>query len=248
MIRANVEIATTGAYSSRVLARHDERAHTILPQVLLSLFVLLVLSCGDSPTRPERHGTPQLLILCEPANVPLTTCRATVRCWLYPCAPGTPTDVTTVATWSTDNEHVIRVSGPGRLESTGPGDTLVRASWSQTGHWRPISVFPGTSPLPTYSIEGYIYEGTPTARVPLDGATVEVLNGVVSGRTALSGAPPALLPGVTPFTAPGLYRIPGVPDGTFRIRVTKEGYFEQDREVSGVQFTGAHFYLQRREP
>jgi hypothetical protein len=38
----------------------------------------------------------------------------------------------------------------------------------------------------------------------------------------------------------------GVPNGTTRVRVTKEGYIDQEREVTGVQFTGAHFYLQRR--
>ncbi len=107
-------------------------------------------------------------------------------------------------------------------------------------------MFPGTPPLPTYSIDGYIYEGTPTARVTLDGATVEVLNGVAVGRRALSGDPPQPLPGVSPVAAPGLYRIHGVPNGTTRVRVTKEGYIDQEREVTGVQFSGAHFYLERR--
>jgi len=107
-------------------------------------------------------------------------------------------------------------------------------------------VFPETPPLPTYSIDGYIYEGTPTAIVTLDGATVEVLNGVAAGRRALSGDPPLPLPGASPIAAPGLYQIHGVPNGTTRVRVTKEGYVDQEREVTGVQFSGAHFYLERR--
>jgi hypothetical protein len=72
-----------------------------------------------------------------------------------------------------------------------------------------------------------------------------VLNGVAAGRRALSGDPPMPLPGVTPIAAPARYQIDGVPSGTIRLRVTKQGYVDQEREVTGAQFTGADFYLQR---
>jgi hypothetical protein len=151
-----------------------------------------------------------------------------------------------MATWYVDHPAVVRVTGPGRLEAVGPGDTLVHARWSTSHYWRPVSVFPGTAPLLTYSIDGYIYEGTPTARVPLDGASVEVLNGVAAGKKAVSGELPEPLPGAVPLSVPGMYRIHGVPNGTVTIRVRKEGYLDQEREVTGVQFSNAHFYLQRR--
>jgi hypothetical protein len=37
-----------------------------------------------------------------------------------------------------------------------------------------------------------------------------------------------------------------VPNSTVSIRVTKAGYLDQEREITSVQFSGAHFYLQRR--
>jgi hypothetical protein len=109
-----------------------------------------------------------------------------------------------------------------------------------------VAVFPGTPPLLTYSVDGYIYEGTPTARVPIDGARIEVLDGPAAGRLAVSGDPPLLLPGFTPVAAPGMYRIYGVPSGSVRIRVSKGGYIDQEREVAGAQRSGATFYLERR--
>jgi hypothetical protein len=148
--------------------------------------------------------------------------------------------------WNVDDPAVVRVTGPGLLEAVAPGDTLVHARWSISHYWRPVSVFPGTAPLPTYSVDGYIYEGTPTARVTLDGARIEVLNGVAAGRKAISGELPDPVPGYVPLSVPGMYRINGVPSGTITIRVTKPGYLDQEREVTGVQFSNAHFYLQRR--
>src|SRR3954470_4572590 len=62
------------------------------------------------------------------------------------------------------------------------------ARWSTNYDWRPISVFPWTAPLPTYSIDGYVYEGTPTARVTLDGAIVTSIRSARS-RACSSAAP-----------------------------------------------------------
>jgi hypothetical protein len=224
-----------------------QRPRAICAALALVLLVMVwSASCGDSPTSPERYGFPRITITCEPGPSSSTECRAPVYCSDGPCRPGTLTDVTTVAAWTTDDAAVVRVTGPGRLEAVAPGDTLVRARWATAGDWRPVAVFPGTPPLPTYSIDGYIYEGTPAARVPLDGATVEVLTGLAAGHSAISGAPRPSLPEGTPFTAPGFYDVRGVPNGTVRIRVTKGGYVDQEREVTGVQFTGATFYLERR--
>ena len=223
----------------------QRRRATCAALALVLLVMVCSASCGDSPTSPERHGIPQVTITCEPVSSTVTLCLAPVHCSGEPCQPGTPVDVTTIARWEVDDPEVVRVTGPGRLEAVAPGDTLVHATWSISHYWRRVSVFPGTAPLPTYSIDGYIYEGTPAARVPLDGAIVEVLNGVVAGRRAISGAHP-LAPGGSPIVAPGRYEIDGVPSGTFTIRVTKEGYLDQEREVAGVQFSNADFYLQRR--
>ena len=223
----------------------------------VALPAILALGCGgspSSPTSPERYGSPSVTITCEPASSSATACRATVSCALYPCAPGTPADVTTASTWTVDNAHVVRIAGPGQLEAVASGDALVRATWSGAGSayqtttvgLRPVSVFPGTAPLPTYEIWGRVYSGIPTARTPIDGATIEVLNGVVSGRTAISGAPPLLLPGFTqlPIT-PGMYRVLGVPrTETFRLRVIKDRLPSQERDVASTEFDSLDFYLQ----
>ena len=207
--------------------------------VPLLLLALLAQGCDRTPAAPERHGIPQVLVSCEPASATSAACRASVVCSLYPCQRGTPDDVTAVATWSVDSLEVARVTGPGRLEAGTPGHTLVRAAWSGSSHWVPIAVFSGTPPLQTYTIEGRVYEGTPASRVPIDGAVIEILDGVVAGQKGVSGSPATGLP------APGLYRIPGVPIGSFRIRVTRAGYIAQEREVAGAGFTGVDFYLQR---
>jgi hypothetical protein len=154
-----------------------QRRRALAADVGCLLVILSSASCGDSPTRPDRYGIPQVIIICEPASSSSTRCLAPVSCSVDPCRPGTPTDATTIATWNVDDPAVVRVT---------------------------------------------------------------------AGRKAISGELPEPVPGAVPLTAPGMYRIDGVPSGTVTIRVTKEGYLDQEREVTGVQFSNADFYLQRR--
>jgi len=65
-----------------------------------------------------------------------------------------------------------------------------------------------------------------------------VIEGRIAGRTATSGTRPDPLPGfgAGPPAAAGLFIIFGVPPGTHRIRVSKEGYVTVDRDVT---FTSA---------
>ena len=203
---------------------------------------------------PERHGIPQLVIVCDaPTTGRVTTCRATVGCSLYPCARDIPDDVTMMAEWTSDAPAVMRLASPGVLEAVTQGDTVVRAKWTYgggaTSYFRSVSVFAGTPPLPTFEIGGVTYDGSVSPRVPLDGVVIEVLNGVAAGRHATSGVEPPLLPGFNPSfggVRPGVYRILGVPNGTFRLRASKAGYVPQERDVSGTGFTGADFELQRQ--
>ncbi|MBC7815996.1 MAG: hypothetical protein IAG10_03755 [Planctomycetaceae bacterium] len=73
--------------------------------------------------------------------------------------------------------------------------------------------------MPTSEISGGVYEGVNASSGRIDGAVIEVLDGVRAGRTAVSGEPPVLLPGFSSFASAGYYRIVGVPPGTFRVRV-----------------------------
>jgi len=171
-----------------------------------------------------------------------------VTCSLYPCAPGTPSDVTDEAVWESADTGILRVVGAGRFDAVGLGDTLVRARWQYTGGQRTVSVFPGLPPQPTGEIFGSVYEAGKTAAVaPIDGALIEVIEGLLVGRTATSGVPPPLPPGFAgPFGGPGYYRLLAVPAGMYRLRVTKGGYVAQEREVTvpvGVS-PGVDFQLQ----
>src|SRR3954469_25369832 len=93
---------------------------------LLPILFLSCLRCGaDAPTSPDRHGIPQVTIVCVAGSLQTTICRAPVSCSLYPCAEVTPTDVTDVAVWSVDNTAVARVVAPGVVESVGVGHTVL---------------------------------------------------------------------------------------------------------------------------
>jgi hypothetical protein len=193
---------------------------------------LLCLQCGGSPTSPERHGIPQVTIVCVVQSNSLTQCHAPVGCSWYPCAAGTPDDITQVATWSVDDPAVARIVGPGLLQSVAPGHTLLRVSSSAySSYFRPIAVFAGTAPLPTYEYEGSVFDGGSPPRTPLNGALIEILNGLPAGRTTISGELPEFFPGATVVSAPGHYAFFGIPEGTYRVRVSKDGYATQEIET-----------------
>jgi hypothetical protein len=161
-------------------------------------------------------------------------------------------DVTAIARWTTDDPSVARITGPGILAAVGPGNTVVRVSSPGVSEgFRSVAVFTETAPLPTFGLQGIVHEGATTNDGRIDGATIEVIEGLVTGRIATSGAAPAVIPGFfAPGPAsPGLFIINGVPPGTVRLRVTKEGYVPLERDVT-FTFAGGpgivNFQLQRQ--
>ena len=146
-------------------------------------------------------------------------------------------DVTQSAGWVIADPAIARMVAPGTFTAAGIGDTFVRATWQGLeSTMRPVSVFAGTAPLPTYEIFGSVWLAgqTPTSSY-IDGAVIQILNGLVAGRTATSGVPPPLPPGyLGPFGGKGYYRLLGVPPGTYRVRITKDGYASQERDVTVV--------------
>ena len=207
-------------------------------------------SCGSTPTSPDRHGPITVTVQCEPASAQLTRCRAPVSCGLYGCYPGTPDDLTSRATWTVENAAVARIVAPGQVEAVGPGDTVVRASDASVGEGStPVSVFPGTAPLPTLILTGSVADGSIAAHPPLDGATVQILDGLVAGRIATSGVAPPFMPGYwgpTGFFRSGDYEFFGIPKGTYTVRVSRPGYVTQQRAIT-IGSTPTQFVLERAE-
>jgi hypothetical protein len=196
--------------------------------------IFLLAACNGNPEAPTRTGVPMVFVTCNRFGTDPLGCEARVSCSLGPCAPGTPRDVTQAAVWTPGDSSVVMVIGPGLIQAVGTGDTFVQAAW-QTGYSavQPVSVFPGMPPLPTFEIFGSVYQkGQTPASGAINGAVVEILNGSIAGRSAISGVPPPLLPGYGgPIGGPGFYRLIGLPPGTYRLHITKEGYASQERVV-----------------
>lgn len=218
---------------------------------LATLFVIAALiapACG-SPTAPDRRTGPvTVAISCTPRDARISTCSANVSCGLYGCPPNTPADATASSTWTSENPSIVRVVSAGVVEAIATGDTVIRTSHALAGDGsRSLSVFPGTAPLATYALAGSVVDGSDAARPPLNGATVQVLTGLVAGKTAVSGIAPPFLPGFWqpgPNYPPGSFDIFGVPQDTYRLRVFKTGYVTEERDVTGL--SGHTFVLQRQ--
>jgi len=215
------------------------------------LFTLAIFTgCGEGPTRPERYGVPALFVRCNDPTAAALICRAEVECLGGRCTRTTPTDLTSVATWSAEPPGIVAIRSPGRIEAAGVGHVMIRATSDYLEAQKTVAVFPGLPPLPTYEISGMVTSvgAGPLVTRAVEGAVIEVLDGPIAGRSALSGVTPVLLPGFYGTVGPGYYRLLGVPPGTFRICITKDGYLPQERTVTTSVHGGrvANFDLQPR--
>jgi acetylornithine deacetylase/succinyl-diaminopimelate desuccinylase-like protein len=126
---------------------------------------------------------------------------------------------------------VATMMSAGHAPNARPAHTLLRVSWTYSDYFRPIAVFAGTAAVPTYEYEGSVFDGGGPPRTPLNGAQVEILNGLPAGRTTLTGAMPEVFPGAVAIASPGHYAFFGIPEGTYRLRVSKSGYAAQEIET-----------------
>jgi hypothetical protein len=202
---------------------------------LLVALTLPTLACGSNPTAPERNGIPQVILVCTAVSDATTSCRASVSCGFYSCPSGTPSDVTQIAPWTTDDPTVATIVAPGIVRSAAIGNTVLRVGYGYPPGSMPIGVFTGTAPLPTYENEGWIYDGGGPPRTPLNGVLVEILNGVVVGRQTISGSQPDVVPGfVIPGPEAGHYAFFGVPSGTYQLRMSKRGFVTQQVDAKQI--------------
>jgi hypothetical protein len=205
---------------------------------------MLCVKCGSAPTVPctDQYGRGdtnlnEIKVSCATIGAQLQ-CRALADIGgLYVYCPRQQ-DVTEAATWFGSDASIVRVLTPGVFTAVGVGHTAVHAVWSGLDSddfaRTPVAVFPGTAPLPTYEIWGDVWlAGQTWATSAIDGAVIEVLDGLVVGQTSTSGQPPPLLPGyLGPRGGRGSYSLLGVPPGTYRLRISKNGYVSQEQTVS----------------
>jgi hypothetical protein len=135
--------------------------------------------------------------------------------------------------------------------AVGTGDTVAVATWQNmfTAYTagQPVSVFPNTPPLPTHEIFGLVWQaGSTPASSYIDGAVIQILDGLVAGRMATSGGPTPALPGYIVFDGTGRYHLLGVPPGTYHLQATRSGYVSQQVTVTvtGQGSPEADFQLQ----
>jgi hypothetical protein len=146
-------------------------------------------------------------------------------------------DVTQSADWMIADPSIVKSVEPGLFGAVGIGDTFVRATWRNlTSVMQSVSVFTGTPPLPTSEIRGSVWQaGQTLATSYIDGAVIQVLDGLIAGRMTVSGTAPPLPPGYyNAFAEKGRYRLLGVPAGMYRLRITKNGYVSQERVVTVI--------------
>jgi hypothetical protein len=211
--------------------------------VLVCAFALCF-GCGGSPAAPchDQEGRGEtalnrLKVSCAAAVGQLNCAAVADIGGLYVYCP-MQQDVTQAADWVVADSAVVVAQAPGVFTAAAPGHTFVHAVWhgldSTNFGQTPVAVFPGAPPMPTYEIFGSVWQaGRTLAEGAITGALVEVVDGLVAGKSATSGVSPMLLPGyLGSFGGAGYYRILGVPPGTYTVRISNAGYASQERTVT----------------
>jgi hypothetical protein len=209
--------------------------------------ILTTVAC-NSPTAPDpRTGIVELRISsCDFTGRSPLECRAQLICnGLYPCPSleSNSRDVTEAATWNATPAAIVRVVAAGRIEAVGVGDGAVSVAYTSEGNRlqssRTVSVFGGTAPLPTAGIGGSVSEiGKTLSTGGIQGAVVEIVNGLVAGRTATTGTTPMPVFGFSASSlAPYQYAIFGVPPGRYTVRVIAEGFVSVERSMTVTDAT-----------
>ena len=197
---------------------------------------LCVAGCG-TPTEPDwRPGVLYLNLSCTGDGSAPMTCRAVIKCSGYCTTFQGDRDITATAVWGVEGVAARHVAN-GDYEAIGIGDVVVTAVASDNSTFtatRTATVFSGHQPLPTGRLRGLVgvgtYQATPFGPQPvyasyIDGATVEILDGVAAGRRETTGQSPAVRPGfgVPLPIIPGGVEFQGIPAGRYELEVRAPG-------------------------
>ena len=194
------------------------RAHTTMTAFILTLALVSLAACGDSPTEPDTM-TPSITVpppppppgeptissieIQGPDVLPLgQTIQYTLIARL---TDGTERDVTNEGKWNPGWGDAVAIEAPGRLRGNAPGENWVEAEFDRHhARSKPVIVVPdGTFRLVGRVLEdGFSDDGVVGATVEATSAT-----GRLVGHSDLYGN----------------YRLYGV-SGATRVRVTKTGY------------------------
>src|SRR4051794_8248053 len=99
----------------------ERRGIDSMPRLGGLALLLICAACGANPVTPDtRGGIEGVIITCPtPVSGPLS-CSARATCALYAC-PGLPGDVTTSATWASDDPGVVALTTAGTFQRVGVG-------------------------------------------------------------------------------------------------------------------------------
>jgi hypothetical protein len=210
----------------------------IIQRFVLISAVVICTGCG-SPTTPcvDQYGRGNTMlndvaVHCASDGVQLDCGAQADIAGLYVYCPQQQV-VTTEAQWLVGDSAIVATVAPGVFTAVSPGHTFIHAVWQRIDSGNtPVAVFAGTPLVMTGQISGHVSESGQAA--PIDGAVVEVTNGLIAGTTSTSGVRPPSVPGYADyvFQGPGFYLIEGMPSGTYHLRITKSGYVSQERDVT----------------
>lgn len=183
-----------------------------------SLFAALALACsfgcaGGNPTSPS--GDARLSLSCV-LELDGYQCSA----YTTDASGSTQRDVSGLASWTTSDTSIARVTSVGFVTVLRAGQAAIRASYQGTAGFLTMDLRPGGSRVDFRTLSGWVIDSRDKSKIP--GVAVRIIGGPNAGRTTTTGADGAyqlydLEPGALTvvFSKPGfatvsfLYSLPG---------------------------------------
>ena len=217
--------------------RSSRRLHLLGTLILIGLSV----ACGGDigPTQPTPAPTGPIVaksVVIQGGSqgtvgdeFPLTA--------LVTFSDATTQTLTTQAAWSSTDAAVATVSASGQLKMVGAGTCEVKVAYTQQSTSTTVQatarVTVSARPLANFTLFGVVSDGRNTRA--LGSATVLVIGGTNNGRT-------------TTTDANGYYSIPTLIEGSFAVRITRDGYEVLEQPVSLAADTRRDFQMKELPP